>query len=172
MSTHPTQSPAQPWWRSLTREHWFVFSIASLAWLFDCLDQQLFNLARDGAMEDLVGKAEATIKGPYTTSVFLLGWATGGLIFGALGDRYGRAKVLTASILLYSVCTGLSCLSTGFFDFCVYRFLTGVGVGGVFGLAVALVADTVPDKVRAPALGMLQSLSTVGNITAGLIGMG
>ncbi len=172
MSTSPAQTSGQPWWRSLTREHWFVFSIASLAWLFDCLDQQLFNLARDGAMEDLVGKAEATVKGPYTTSIFLLGWATGGLIFGALGDRYGRAKVLTASILLYSVCTGLSCLSTGFFDFCVYRFLTGIGVGGVFGLAVALVADTVPDKVRAPALGMLQSLSTVGNITAGLIGMG
>lgn len=167
-----TTTPSQPWWRSLTREHWFVFTIASLAWLFDCLDQQLFNLARDGAMEDLIGQADAKIKGPYTTSVFLLGWATGGLIFGALGDRYGRAKVLTGSILLYSLCTGLSCLSTGFFDFCVYRFLTGVGVGGVFGLAVALVADTVPDKARAPALGMLQSLSTVGNIMAALLGMG
>jgi MFS family permease len=66
----------------------------------------------------------------------------------------------------------LSCLSTGFFDFCVYRFITGLGVGGVFGLAVALVADSVPDRTRAPALGMLQSLSAVGNITAGLIGMG
>ncbi|MDB6114981.1 MAG: nanT 1 [Lacunisphaera sp.] len=163
---------AQPWWRSFTREHWFVFTVASLAWLFDCLDQQLFNLARDGAMEDLVGKATATIKGPYTTSVFLLGWATGGLIFGALGDRFGRARILTICILLYSVCTGLSCLSTGFVDFCVYRFLTGVGVGGVFGLAVALVADSVPDQTRAPALGLLQSLSTVGNIIAGLLGMG
>ncbi|MBC7369080.1 MAG: MFS transporter [Undibacterium sp.] len=167
-----TITPNTPWWRTLTKEHWFVFTIASLAWLFDCLDQQLFNLARDGAMEGLVGPVAAKIKGPYTTSVFLLGWATGGLIFGALGDRYGRAKVLTGSILLYSLCTGLSCLSTGFFDFCVYRFLTGVGVGGVFGLAVALVADTVPDKARAPALGMLQSLSTLGNITAALLGMG
>ena len=163
---------AQPWWRSFNREHWFVFIVASLAWLFDCLDQQLFNLARDGAMEDLVGKATATIRGPYTTSVFLLGWATGGLIFGALGDRFGRARILTICILLYSVCTGLSCLSTGFVDFCAYRFLTGVGVGGVFGLAVALVADSVPDHTRAPALGLLQSLSTVGNIIAGLLGMG
>jgi len=63
-------------------------------------------------------------------------------------------------------------LSSGFFDFCVYRFLTGLGVGGVFGLAVALVADTVPDHTRAPALGLLQSLSSIGNISAGLIGMG
>lgn len=165
-------NPAQPWWRSFTRDHWFVFIVATLAWMFDCMDQQFFNLARDGAMEELVGKAKATVYAPYTTSVFLLGWATGGLILGALGDRFGRAKVLTYAILLYSVCTGLSCLATGLFDFCVYRFLTGIGVGGVFGLAVALVADSVPDHTRAPALGTLQVFSTVGNLCAGLIGMG
>lgn len=162
-----------PWWRLLDRSQWYVFSIASLAWLFDCLDQQLFNLARDGAMESLlVDPSRATEFGPYTTSVFLLGWAVGGLIFGALGDRFGRARILTVCILLYSVCTGLSSFSRGFLDFCVYRFITGLGVGGVFGLSVALVADSVPDRARAPALGMLQSLSSWGNIGAGLIGMG
>ena len=161
------------WWRSFTREHWLVFIVASLAWLFDCLDQQFFNLARDGAMEDLLAdKSRVTEFASYTTSVFLIGWAVGGLIFGALGDRFGRAKILTVCVLLYSVCTGLSSFSTGFFDFCVYRFLTGLGVGGVFGLAVALVADSVPDHTRPPALGLLQSLSTWGNIAAGLIGMG
>jgi MFS family permease len=66
----------------------------------------------------------------------------------------------------------LNAFATGFGDFCLYRFITGMGVGGVFGLAVALVADTVPDQTRAPALGLLQALSTVGNIAAGLIGMG
>lgn len=167
------QSPSQPWWRSFTREHWFVFSVASLAWLFDCLDQQLFNLARGGAMADLlVDKTKATEYGTYTTSVFLVGWAIGGFIFGAVGDRFGRAKILSVCVLLYSLCTGLSSFSTGFTDFCVYRFLTGMGVGGVFGLAVALVADSVPDRTRAPALGLLQSLSTWGNILAGLTGMG
>jgi MFS family permease len=162
----------QRWWRLLNRNHWFVFSVASLAWLFDCLDQQLFNLARDGAMEDLLGdKALATEYGPYTTSVFLLGWAAGGLVLGSLGDRFGRARTLTAAVLAYSICTGLSSFATGFVDFCVYRFLTGIGVGGVFGLSVALVADSVPDRARAPALGLLQSLSSLGNISAGLIGM-
>jgi hypothetical protein len=165
-------SSAQPWWRSFTREHWFVFTVASLAWLFDCMDQQFFNLARDAAMEALVGKTQAGVKAGYSMSVFLVGWAIGGLIFGALGDRFGRAKILSLCVLLYSVFTGLSAFSTGFLDFCFYRFLTGLGVGGVFGLSVALVADSVPDRTRAPALGLLQSLSTWGNIAAGLIGMG
>jgi len=166
-------SKAGPWWRLLTKEHWVVFVGASLAWLFDCLDSQLFNLARDGAMEDLLASREqATVYAPYTTSVFLLGWAVGGLIFGALGDRFGRAKILTFTILLYSLSTGLNAFATSFLDFCIYRFITGLGVGGVFGLAVALVADTVADRARAPALGLLQSLSTWGNVAAGFIGMG
>lgn len=161
------------WWRLLTPQHWFVFSVASLAWFFDCLDSQFFNLARDAASDALLGdKATATIYAPYTTSIFLLGWAVGGLFLGALGDRHGRARVLTASVLVYSLFTGLSAFSSSFLQFCVFRFLTGCGVGGVFGLAVALVADTVADRARAPALGWLQSLSTWGNCLAGLIGMG
>jgi MFS family permease len=167
-----TASPSQPWHRSLTREHWFVFTVASLAWLFDCMDQQFFNLARDAAMEALTGKANAVVNASYSMSIFLVGWAIGGLTFGALGDRFGRAKILSVCVLLYSVFTGLSAFSTGFWDFCFYRFLTGLGVGGVFGLSVALVADSIPDHTRAPALGLLQSLSTWGNIAAGLIGMG
>src|ERR1044071_875763 len=108
---------SSPWWRAFTRHHWFVFTVASLAWLFDCMDQQFFNLARDAAVEQLVpDKKLANVLGPYTTSVFLVGWAVGGLIFGALGDRYGRARMLTICILIYSLCTGLSCLSTGFAD--------------------------------------------------------
>jgi MFS family permease len=166
-------SNRQPWWRSFNRNHWFVFAVASLAWLFDCLDQQVFNLARDGAVEDLIGdKAKAIAFAPYTTSFFLIGWAIGGLFFGSLGDRYGRARMLAVTMMIYSICTGLSAFVTSFSSFCACLFLTGLGVGGVFGLSVALVADSVPDHTRAPALGLLQSLSSWGNISAGLIGMG
>lgn len=167
--THPHDAP---WWRHLTRYHWFVFAMASLAWLFDCLDQQLFILARNSAMETLLpaGK-DAKEFGGYATAIFVAGWATGGLIFGSIGDRIGRARTLTVTVLMYSVFTGLSALSTGWVDFAIYRFVTGLGVGGVFGLAVALTADTLPDHARAGALGTLQALSAVGNITAGLISM-
>lgn len=157
----------------MTRYHWFVFATASMAWMFDCLDQQLFILARNSAMATLLppGK-DPNEYGGYATAIFVAGWATGGLIFGAVGDRIGRAKTLTMTVLMYSVFTGLSALSQGWVDFAIYRFVTGLGVGGVFGLAVALIADSLPDRSRTGALGMLQALSAVGNVTAGLISMG
>lgn len=164
-----------PWYKQLNAYHWFVFLMAALAWLFDCLDQQLFLLARNSALQDLLppGTDPSMVKkfGGYATSIFVAGWATGGLIFGSVGDRIGRAKTLTMTVLIYSVCTGLSAFSKGWVDFAVYRFLTGLGVGGVFGLAVALVADSLPESARTGALGTLQALSAVGNITAGAISM-
>ena len=163
----------------MTRYHWFVLVVAALGWLFDCLDQQLFNLARKPAMETLlaVGGAAADPKdvayyGGLATCIFLLGWATGGLIFGVVGDRYGRAKTMMITIVIYSLCTGLSALSTGFWDFAFYRFITGLGVGGEFAVGVALVAEVMPDRARPHALGLLQALSAVGNFLAASIGIG
>jgi MFS family permease len=163
----------QPWWRSLSRHQWFVFVAASLAWLFDTLDQQMFNLGRDGAVEQLLANpARATEFASYTTAFLLIGWAVGGFIFGSVGDRFGRARILGATLLIYSVGTGASAFASSFSGFCACLFFTGLGIGGVFGLAVALVADSVSDEARAPALGLLQSLSTCGNLLAALIGMG
>ena len=169
----PVAEANVPWWKLLNRYHIFVFAMASLAWLFDCLDQQLFIIARNPAISSLLPKGTPPdiLKnwGGFSTTYFVAGWATGGLIFGAIGDRIGRARTLTITVLLYSVCTGLSALSQTVYDFCLYRFATGLGVGGVFGLAVALIADALPDRARPHALGALQALSAVGNVTAGLI---
>ena len=148
--------------------------------MFDCLDQQLFILARPAAMRELVvphedpQDTELEIKrwGNYVTSIFLVGWATGGLFFGMLGDRIGRAKTMLITILMYSAFTGLSALSRGVWDFALYRFLTGLGVGGEFAVGVALVAEVMPDKARPYTLALLQALSAIGNITAALINLG
>jgi MFS family permease len=168
----PSDTTNLPWWKNLTGYHWFVFIMASMAWVFDCLDQQIFILARNSAMTNLLPKGwDANLYGGYATSIFIAGWATGGLIFGAVGDRIGRARTLTLTVLMYSIFTGLSALSTGWFDFAIYRFVTGLGVGGVVGLAVALIADSLPDRSRVGALGAFQALSAIGNVTAGLISM-
>jgi len=167
---------SQPWYRELTRYHWFVFIVAALGWLFDTMDQQLFTLARRPACQELLGLSPSDPMidryGGYTTSVFLIGWATGGIAFGVLGDRIGRAKTMLWTILIYSLFTGLSALSVTVYDFALYRFLTGLGVGGEFAVGVALVAEVMPERARPFALGLLQALSAVGNVSAALISLG
>lgn len=150
--------------------------MASLAWLLDCLGQQVFVIARGPAIMALMppGTAPDRLKelGGYATTIFVIGWACGGLIFGSVGDRIGRARTLAITVLLYGLCTGLSAFAQGMVDFCIYRFITGLGVGGVFGLAVALCADSLPDAARPHALGLLQAFSAVGNIIAGTMAVG
>src|SRR5262249_12569129 len=168
----------RPWWRLLTRYHWFVLAVAALGWLFDTMDQQLFNIARRPAIQKLLEPTPGVEPEPcevaaysrYATSIFLIGWGTGGIAFGILGDLIGRAKTMMLTILLYSLFTGLSALSAGFWDFALYRFLTGLGVGGEFAVGVSLVAEVMPDRARPFALGLLQALSAVGHLTAGVTG--
>ncbi len=165
------------WYHELNRYHWFVLIVAALGWLFDTMDQQLFNLARAPAMTELLAPAPGVAPDPkdvgfyggIATSIFLIGWATGGLAFGVLGDRIGRVKTMLWTILIYSLFTGLSAFSVGFWDFALWRFLTGLGVGGEFAVGVSLVAEVMPDRARVHALGLLQALSAVGNISAALI---
>jgi MFS family permease len=163
---------AVPWFRQLNRYHWFVLVVAALGWLFDTMDQQLFNLARGPAMAELGGPVSVQFAGGLATMIFMLGWATGGVVFGILGDRYGRAWTMVVTILTYSLFTGLSALSVSFWDFCVYRFITGLGVGGEFAVGVALVAEVMPERARPHALGWLQASSAFGNIAAALVSMG
>lgn len=180
ISTPAEKAPAAaktgpPWYRELNRAHWFVLVVASLGWLFDTMDQQLFNLARRPAIAELLGpgatSAAITEYSGYATTIFIMGWAAGGVYFGILGDRIGRAKTMVYTILLYSMFTGLSVLSVGVWDFSVYRFLTGLGVGGQFAVGVALVAETLPDRARPYALGWLQASSALGNMLAALAGI-
>src|SRR5579871_2637284 len=167
------------WYKELNRYHWFVLTVASLGWLFDTGAQQLFNIARVPAIRELLGAkpGDAAMarmvseQAGYATMIFMIGWATGGVLFGILGDRVGRAKTMIMTILLYSVFTGISMLATGILDFNIYRFLCGLGVGGQFAVGVALVAETMPDRARPYALGLLQALSAVGNMLAALTGI-
>src|SRR5437667_2518132 len=178
-SPAPIATDAGPWWRQLNRYHWFVFTVAALGWLFDTMDQQLFNLARAPAISALVHLAptdprhadHVSLSSGLATMIFMIGWATGGIIFGILGDRIGRAKTMVLTILLYSLFTGLSALSTGVWDFSLYRFLTGLGVGGQFAVGVSLVAEVMPDRARPHALGWLQASSAFGNMMAAVITM-
>ena len=167
------------WWKGCRAYQWFVFVVASLGWLFDTMDQQLFNLARKPAVTDLLDTSRGDALAGRSTntpatprSIFMIGWAIGGLFFGMLGDRIGRAKTMMLTILLYSAFTGIERAFRGVWDFSFYRFLTGLGVGGEFAVGVSLVAEVMPDRARPFALGWLQALSAVGNMMAAVISMG
>jgi MFS family permease len=170
-STAPSVSVEE----TVTPYHWLVVIIASAGWLFDCMDQRLFILAREPAMKELLGETAATalVKqySGYATTAMILGWATGGIFFGMMSDRWGRVKTMMATLLVYSGFTGLSGFSQNWLDFTIYRFLVGLGVGGMFGAATTLVAESVPGRVRAVALGALQALSALGNIIGSLVSL-
>ncbi|ASV76148.1 Major facilitator superfamily (MFS) transport protein [Thermogutta terrifontis] len=164
----------EKWYRLLTGYHWFVLIVCTAGWAFDTFDQQLFNLARQPAIRDLLGTATPDVVNFYgglATAVMLVGWATGGIVFGIMGDKIGRAKTMVLTVACYSLFTGLSALSFGLWDFLIYRFIAGLGIGGQFGLGTAIVAETLPDRARPHALGFLQAFSAVGNISAGLVGI-
>ncbi|MBM3883211.1 MAG: MFS transporter [Verrucomicrobia bacterium] len=158
----------------VTTYHWLVVIIASCGWLFDCMDQRLFILARESALREVLGSDTAALASlktyiGYATTAMIVGWATGGIIFGMMSDKVGRVKTMIATLMVYSGFTGLSGLAQSWVDFTLYRFLVGLGVGGMFGAATTLVAESVPSRFRSLALGSLQALSATGNIMGSLI---
>lgn len=157
----------------VTAYHWLVVLIASFGWLFDCMDQRIFALSREPALKEVLGggSADAVVKSwvGWATAVMMIGWATGGIIFGTLSDRLGRVKTMVSTLLLYSVFTGLSGLARTPEEFMIYRFIMGLGIGGMFASATTLVAESVPGNFRSLALGTLQALSSVGNLIGSLV---
>jgi MFS family permease len=174
---HTAVSPAASGTRAserVTVYHWLVVIIASCGWLFDCMDQRLFILARESALKELLRsdtQALAVLSTyiGYATTSMIVGWATGGIIFGVMSDKVGRVKTMVATLIVYAGFTGLSGLAHNWVEFTLYRFLVGLGIGGMFGAATALVAESVPTHFRAVALGLLQALSALGNIIGSLI---
>src|SRR6202007_1980922 len=104
--------------------------------------------------------------------IFLIGWGIGGLTIGALGDRYGRVRMMNWSILIYAAGTGGTPPAQTPEQFLVLRALTGFGIGGLFGLCVAIIAESFSGNSRVAMLAGLQVLSTVGNVGAALSKMG
>src|ERR1700740_2194606 len=165
-----------PWWRGNSGYQWLVFTIVGIAWLFDNMDQRIFSLARIPALTNLMGLPPGNLDlqafGKVVTAIFLIGWGIGGLTIGALGDRYGRVRMMNWSILIYAAGTGGTPPAQTPEQFLVLRALTGFGIGGLFGLCVAIIAESFSGNSRVAMLAGLQVLSTVGNVGAALSKMG
>ena len=162
---------------AVTRYQWLVLFVAWLGWVFDSMDATIYALVMHPALHDLLhttsaGPASADVIGWYggiIFSVFLIGWAIGGVLFGVVADNFGRTRVLVVTILVYAVFTGLAALSRTWWQLALFRFLTALGIGGEWAAGASLVAEVWPERERARAAGLLQSAWAVGFLVAAIV---
>ena len=177
MTALPDSDTKLRWYQGLARYQWIVLIIAALGWLFDTMDQNIFTVMRQPAVKELVTplvspdqlQGATNYYGGVIVSIFLIGWALGGAIFGILGDRIGRTRTMVLTILIYALFTGLSGVAQTWQQLAVFRFLAALGVGGEWAAGASIVAEVFPQRSRPMALGTLQALSAVGNMTAAVI---
>jgi MFS family permease len=161
---------ARRWYSGISRYQWLVLALASLGWIFDVFEGQIFVASMNEATPALLGGSatagEVGFWNNVTLGTFLLGGAAGGVLFGTLADRLGRKRTMTYTILLYSVCTGLSAFAPGVEWMAAFRFLAAMGIGGEWAVASTLVAEVFPDRSRAWAQSLFQASGTLGKFLA------
>jgi MFS family permease len=150
-----------------------VLAVASAGWIFDVYEGQLFTIFKSPMFAELTGENQAAIEwqGNLGFAVFLLGGAAGGLFFAMLSDRFGRARMMAVTILVYSVFSSLTAFAQSALQVQVLRFLVALGTGGEWAIAAALVAETFPSHSRARASGIFHASSVLGTGLASLTGM-
>lgn len=159
------------------RGKWMALFAALLGWMFDGFEQGLFPLVGTRALEHLLEAeiaARPSVKDDWfgvIMAIFLIGAATGGVVFGWLGDRIGRVRAMSLSILAYSVFTGLCGFATDAWQIAVLRFLASLGMGGEWALGVALVTELWPDRSRALLAGLIGAAANVGFLLVALLSL-
>lgn len=167
----PDQKQTAGGLRSLSPQQWKSGIAAWLGWMFDGLELHLYTLVALPFVAQLlgglattdpsVGKHAAIIQG-----TFLLGWALGGAFFGRIGDRLGRARALSLTVLTYAVFTGLSFFATQWWHLAIFRFLAALGVGGEWAVGASLLSETWPKRWRPWIAAVLQCGVNIGILMA------
>jgi MFS family permease len=170
-----TPAAGDKWYTGVTRYQWMVLAIASAGWVFDVFEGQLFGSCMHQALPVLLAgtgmedQTELFIN--LGLGAFLAGGAVGGLAFGMLADRWGRTRTMVLTILMYSVFTGLTALAQTWWQLMALRFLVGMGVGGEWSVAAAIVAEVFPQRARPAASGIFHASSVLGTYLAVATGL-
>jgi len=157
----------------ISSQQWRSGIAAWLGWTFDGLDMHLYTLVAAPFVAQLLQATSTTDSrvGRYGSIVqggFLLGWALGGGFFGQIGDRLGRARTLSLTILTYAAFTGLSFFAQTWWHLLIFRFLAALGIGGEWAVGASLLAETWPQRWRPWIAAVLQTGVNVGVLAAGL----
>jgi MFS family permease len=163
------------------RGRWMALLAALLGWMFDGLEMGLFPLAARPALIDLFGfpgqitKDQENVVGLWfavATAGFLVGAATGGVLFGWLGDRLGRVRAMTLSVLTYAVFSGLCAFAGAAWQIAALRFVSALGMGGEWSLGVALVMEIWPNQSRALLAGLIGAAGNIGYLLIACLSLG
>lgn len=146
---------------------------ALLGWMFDGLEMGLFPLVARPALRELLppGTSESVVGKWFgvITAGFLVGAATGGVLFGWLGDRIGRVRAMTISVFVYAGCSGLCAAAQAPWQLAVLRFAGALGMGGEWALGVALVVELWPDRSRGWLAGWIGAFGNLGYAIVGAV---
>jgi MFS family permease len=151
---------------------------AWLGWAFDGLDGYLYIILAVPLVTRLLTEKNGGVapdpsdvawKAAIIQATFLVGWAVGGAVFGRIGDRLGRARTLTLTVLTYALFTGAVYFATDWWHLLIFRFIAALGIGGEWAAGSALVSETLHSKHRAWASATLQSGYIIGCIAASFV---
>jgi MFS family permease len=162
----------------ISKDQWLVLVAAFLGWMFDGLEMGIFPLVARPALQDMMPVVAGVNSDPFVglwmgriTALFLIGAALGGLVFGWLGDRIGRVRAMTLSILAYSLFTGACYFAQEPWHLGAFRFLAAFGMGGEWSLGVALVMEAWPQDKRPLLAGAIGAASNVGFALIAVVGL-
>jgi MFS family permease len=154
----------------MNRYQWTVLFAAWLGWGFDVFDGLLFNYIAPNAVPSLLGLTRGTPAASAATlnwtgiltSVLLVGWAVGGIIFGHVADRIGRSKTLLLTMALYSLGTAACAFAPNIWVLLMFRIVAALGIGGEWAAGAAMVAEVVPENRRVEAGALLYTSAPIG----------
>jgi MFS family permease len=154
----------------MNRYQWTVLFAAWLGWGFDVFDGLLFNYVAPNCVPTLLGlpigsaaaKAATLRWGGILTSILLLGWAAGGILFGQIADRIGRTRTLLLTMLLYALGTAACAGATSIGMLIAFRLVASLGIGGEWAAGAAMVAEVVPERRRVEAGALLYTSAPAG----------
>jgi MFS family permease len=161
----------------LTRYQWTVLLAAWLGWGFDVFDAFLFNYVAPNCVPTLLGleigspaAKQATLYWTgLLTSLLLLGWAVGGVLFGMVADRIGRTRTLMLTMLLYALGTAACAAAPNIWVLALFRLVASLGIGGEWAAGASMVAETVPEERRVEAGALLYTAAPLGLFLATFI---
>jgi MFS family permease len=156
---------------------WTVLLAAWLGWGFDIFDGLLFNFVAPNCVPTLLGltigspeaKAATLQWTGILTSVLLVGWAVGGIVFGQVADRIGRTRTLMLTMLLYALGTAACAFAPNIWMLALFRIIASLGIGGEWAAGAAMVAEVVPEHRRVEAGALLYTSAPMGLFLATFI---